>query len=39
MEGRLQIFSGNANQPLAQETEGQPTVNLGRSTLSEFQNA
>ncbi len=38
MEGRLQIFSGNANQPLAQEIAGYLNINLGRAIVSRFKN-
>lgn len=38
MEGRLQIFSGNANRPLAQEICGHLNVNLGRAIVGLFKN-
>lgn len=38
MEGRLQIFSGNANRALAQEICGNLNVNLGRAVVSSFKN-
>src|SRR5437762_3441513 len=38
MEGRLQIFSGNANRPLAQEIASNLNINLGRSIVSTFKN-
>lgn len=38
MEGRLQIFSGNANQALAQEICGHLNVNLGRAVVGLFKN-
>ena len=38
MEGRLQIFSGNANRPLAQEIAGYLNINLGRAIVSRFKN-
>ena len=38
MEGRLQIFSGNANRPLAQEIAGYLNINLGRAIVSQFKN-
>ena len=38
MEGRLQIFSGNANLSLAQEIAGYLNINLGRAIVSRFKN-
>src|SRR5690349_17107995 len=38
MEGRLQIFSGNANRPLAQEIASYLNINLGRAIVSRFKN-
>ncbi len=38
MEGRLQIFSGNANRPLAQEIASHLNINLGRATVGTFKN-
>ncbi|MFO7167106.1 MAG: ribose-phosphate pyrophosphokinase [Chloroflexota bacterium] len=38
MEGRLQIFSGNANRPLAQEIAGGLNINLGRALVGTFKN-
>jgi ribose-phosphate pyrophosphokinase len=38
MEGRLQIFSGNANRPLAQEIASNLNINLGRSIVGTFKN-
>lgn len=38
MEGRLQIFSGNANRALAEEIAGCMNINLGRAMVSSFQN-
>lgn len=38
MEGRLQIFSGNANRSLAQEICGNLNVNLGRAIVGSFKN-
>lgn len=38
MEGRLQIFSGSANRPLAQEIAGYLNINLGRALVSTFKN-
>jgi ribose-phosphate pyrophosphokinase len=38
MEGRLQIFSGNANRPLAQEIAACMNLNLGRALVGTFQN-
>ncbi|HMO58296.1 MAG TPA: ribose-phosphate pyrophosphokinase [Roseiflexaceae bacterium] len=38
MEGRLQIFSGNANRPLAQAIANSLNLNLGRSIVSTFKN-
>ncbi len=38
MEGRLQIFSGNANRPLAQEIASYLNINLGRATVGTFKN-
>src|SRR6185436_317012 len=37
-EGRLQIFSGNANRALAQEIAACMNINLGRATVGTFQN-
>src|SRR5512138_3697929 len=38
MEGRLQIFSGNANRALAQEIASYLNINLGRAIVSRFRN-
>lgn len=38
MEGRLQIFSGNANLPLAQEIAAYLNINLGRAVVGVFKN-
>ena len=38
MEGRLQIFSGNANQPLAKEIASYLNINLGRALVGTFKN-
>ena len=38
MEGRLQIFSGSANRPLAQEIASYLNINLGRATVGTFKN-
>lgn len=38
MEGRLQIFSGNANRPLAQEIASHLNINLGRAMVGTFKN-
>jgi ribose-phosphate pyrophosphokinase len=38
MEGRLQIFSGSANRPLAQEIAAGLNINLGRAIVSTFKN-
>lgn len=38
MEGRLQIFSGNANRPLAEEIAGFLNISLGRSMIGTFKN-
>jgi ribose-phosphate pyrophosphokinase len=38
MEGRLQVFSGNANPQLAQEIVGHLNLNLGRALVSSFKN-
>lgn len=38
MEGRLQIFSGNANRPLAQEIAAHLNINLGRAMIGTFRN-
>ena len=38
MEGRLQIFSGNANQPLAEEIASYLNINLGRAIVGRFRN-
>jgi ribose-phosphate pyrophosphokinase len=38
MEGRLQIFSGTANRPLAQEIASYLNINLGRATVGTFKN-
>jgi ribose-phosphate pyrophosphokinase len=38
MEGRLQIFSGNANQPLAEEIASYLNLNLGRAMVGRFKN-
>jgi ribose-phosphate pyrophosphokinase len=38
MEGRLQIFSGNANRQLAQEIAAHLDINLGRAIVGTFKN-
>jgi ribose-phosphate pyrophosphokinase len=38
MEGRLQIFCGNANRPLAQAIADSLNINLGRAMVSTFKN-
>ena len=38
MEGRLQIFSGNANRPLAKEIASHLNINLGRAMVGRFKN-
>ena len=38
MEGRLQLFSGNANLPLAKEIASHLNMNLGRAVVSMFKN-
>ena len=38
MEGRLQIFSGNANPPLAEEIASYLNINLGRAIVGRFRN-
>ncbi|ABU56858.1 MULTISPECIES: ribose-phosphate pyrophosphokinase [Roseiflexus] len=38
MEGRLQIFSGNANRSLAQEIASHLNINLGRAMVGTFKN-
>ena len=38
MEGRLQLFSGNANRPLAAEIASYLNINLGRATVGRFKN-
>jgi len=38
MEGRLQIFSGSANRPLAEEIARYLNINLGRAIISTFKN-
>jgi ribose-phosphate pyrophosphokinase len=38
MEGRLQIFSGNANRPLAEEIASYLNINLGRALVGRFRN-
>lgn len=38
MEGRLQIFSGNANRVLAQEIASYLNINLGRAVVGTFKN-
>lgn len=38
MEGRLQIFCGNANRPLAQEIAAHLNINLGRAIVGMFKN-
>lgn len=38
MEGRLQIFSGNANRPLAEEIAGFLNLSLGRAMIGTFKN-
>ncbi|HWQ11173.1 MAG TPA: ribose-phosphate pyrophosphokinase [Roseiflexaceae bacterium] len=38
MEGRLQIFSGNANRALAQEIASGLNINLGRAIVGTFKN-
>jgi ribose-phosphate pyrophosphokinase len=39
MEGRLQVFSGNSNLPLAREITSHLNLNLGRATVGQFKNA
>lgn len=38
MDGRLQIFSGNANRPLAQAIATSINMNLGRAIVGAFRN-
>ena len=38
MAGRLQVFSGNANRPLAEEIAGYLNMNLGRAIIGSFKN-
>lgn len=38
MDGRLLVFSGNANRPLAQEIAGCLNMNLGRAIVGTFKN-
>lgn len=38
MEGRLQVFSGNANRPLAAEIASHLNINLGRALVGRFKN-
>jgi len=38
MDGRLQVFSGNANQPLAREIVAHLNQNLGRALVGAFSN-
>lgn len=38
MDGRLQIFCGNANRPLAQEIASYLNINLGRAIVGSFKN-
>src|ERR671916_3167555 len=38
MDGRLQVFSGQANQPLAQSIMGFLGTPLGRATIGTFKN-
>src|SRR5690242_10675341 len=38
MAGRLQVFSGNANRPLAEEIAGYLNMNLGRAIIGAFKN-
>lgn len=38
MEGRLQIFSGNANHHLAKEIASHLNINLGRALVGRFKN-
>lgn len=38
MEGRLQLFSGNANKPLATEIASYLNINLGRAIVGTFRN-
>ncbi|HEU5016246.1 MAG TPA: ribose-phosphate pyrophosphokinase [Roseiflexaceae bacterium] len=38
MEGRLQIFSGSANRPLAEEIAGFLNLSLGRAIIGTFKN-
>ncbi len=39
MDGRLQLFSGNANRPLADAIAHDLSVHLGRATVGTFKNA
>lgn len=38
MEGQLQVFSGNANRPLAAEIASHLNINLGRALVGRFKN-
>jgi ribose-phosphate pyrophosphokinase len=38
MEGRLQVFCGSANRPLAEEIVGHLNMNLGRAVIGQFKN-
>ncbi|HSH79186.1 MAG TPA: ribose-phosphate pyrophosphokinase-like domain-containing protein, partial [Herpetosiphonaceae bacterium] len=38
MDGRLQVFAGNSNQPLAREIVKHLNLNLGRTLISTFSN-
>jgi ribose-phosphate pyrophosphokinase len=38
MDGRLQVFSGNANIPLAREIVSHLNMNLGRAIVGQFKN-
>lgn len=39
MSGRLQVFSGNANIPLARQITSHLNLNLGRALVGQFKNA
>ncbi len=39
MDGRLQVFAGNSNLPLAREITAHLNLNLGRAIVGQFQNA
>ena len=38
MDGRLLVFSGNSNRPLAQEIASCLSMNLGRAIVGTFKN-